>query len=193
MRDRIGFAFFVFAALVTAAAAVEYPSLLAWLVAVHNGLLAYCYARRKSAQKTDPRGLWLGLAAAILPVFSIPYSEAGDILAGKCWLVLAAGFVGYALTLWSLLALGPCFGIGPADRGLAKTGPYRLVRHPMYLGELLFRAAAAFLAPDWLAALLLVLALLLIQCMRIVREERILGGYTAYQNDVRWRLLPGVW
>ena len=34
MRDRIGFAFFVFAALVTATAAWEYPSLLAWLNAV---------------------------------------------------------------------------------------------------------------------------------------------------------------
>ena len=193
MRDRIGLAFFVFAALVTAAAAWEYPSLLAWLFAAHNGLLAYFYACRKPAHKTDSRGLWLGLAAALLPVFSIPYDEAGNVLVGHSWFLLALGLGGYVLVLWSLLALGTRFGIGPADRGLIQTGPYRLVRHPMYLGELLFRAAAAFLAPDWLAALLLVLALLLIQCMRIVREERILDGYAEYQNDVRWRLLPGVW
>jgi protein-S-isoprenylcysteine O-methyltransferase Ste14 len=193
MRDRIGLAFFVFAALVTAAAAWEYPSLLAWLFAAHNGLLAYFYACRKPAQKTDSRGLWLGLAAALLPVFSIPYNEVGNVLVGNSWFLLAVGLVGYVLVLWSLLALGPRFGIGPADRGLIQTGPYRLVRHPMYLGELLFRAAMAFLAPDWLAALLLVFALLLVQCMRIVREERILDGYADYQNDVRWRLLPGVW
>ena len=193
MRDRIGFTFFVFAALVTAAAAWEYPSLLAWLNAVHNGLLAYFYARRRPAQRVDRQGLWLGLAAALLPVFSIPYGEQGRVLAGVSWYLMAIGIAGYVLALWSLLTLGPRFGIGPADRGLTRIGPYRLVRHPMYLGELLFRTAVAFLAPNWFAALLLVLALLVLQCMRIVREERILDGYADYQNDVRWRLLPRVW
>jgi len=45
-RDLAGFAFFAFAALVSIAAAWEHPSLLAWLYAAHNCLLAFFYARR---------------------------------------------------------------------------------------------------------------------------------------------------
>ena len=41
------------------------------------------------------------------------------------------------LSLVSLLALGRRFGIRPALRGLATRGPYRLVRHPMYLAYVL--------------------------------------------------------
>ena len=53
-------------------------------------------------------------------------------------LLVASGVVvlGTLLTIWSLATLGRCFGLFPEVRGLVLRGPYRLVRHPVYLGEL---------------------------------------------------------
>src|SRR5512133_1092983 len=134
MKDRIGLAFFTFAAVVSALAAWEHPALLAWLAAFHNGILAALYAQRKPALKYDRPGLWLGLLAAMLPL-ATSYPVAIPLP------FIITDILGYALIFWSLLSIGKCFGIAPADRGLIMRGPYRWVRHPMYLGELVLRAA----------------------------------------------------
>ena len=97
--------------------------------------------------------------------------------------------IGWAI---SLVALGRSLGIAPADRGLVRHGPYRFIRHPVYAFEALFflgwlinvqTAWAAFIIVIWAA----------LQIARIIREERILGGYSEYRQQVRWRLVPFVW
>lgn len=185
LRDRAGFAFFLFAALISILAACQHPSLLAWLYASHNGLLAYFYARRRPARAYDRTGLWLGMLAAWLPTWTIPTRDVG-------YLLLPA-LAGYSLILWSLITLGRRFGIAPADRGLIRRGPYAFLRHPMYLGELVFRSAMVFGSPQILPAILLVVALLVIQCWRILREEKMIAGYAGYMQSVPWRLIPGLW
>lgn len=185
MRDRLGFAFFLFAGLLACLAAWQHATMLAWLAALHNLLLAAIYARRKAEVSYDRPGLWLGLIAAFLPMPRFP-----DALTPA---MTALGMAGYVLVLWSLLTLGNRFGIAPADRGLVTGGPYRLVRHPMYLGELLLRLAllASVDAPVAEKALLLA-AMTGIQIIRSLREERVISGYQNYSHKVRWRLLPGV-
>ena len=186
MKDRLGLAFFTFAAVISALAAWEHPSILAWLATLHNAILAGLYARRKPAREYDRRGLWLGLLAAVLPL-AAPYPEQVPLV------LLFVGVLGYALVLWSLLTLGTRFGIAPADRGLVAHGPYRLVRHPMYLGELVLRLALVSTSPQPFLAAGLFLALTAIQVLRAIREEHIISGYPAYALQVRFRLIPGVW
>jgi protein-S-isoprenylcysteine O-methyltransferase Ste14 len=108
--------------------------------------------------------------------------------------------LGAALTVWALLALGESFGITPADRGLAYRGPYRYLRHPMYLGALLVAGAAVFGslnfdAPRWQDAWnLVIFGLVLASAIyRIRKEEGLIQGYSAYTKIVRWRMIPGVW
>jgi protein-S-isoprenylcysteine O-methyltransferase Ste14 len=99
------------------------------------------------------------------------------------------------LSLASLLALGKRFGIRPALRGLVMSGPYRLVRHPMYLAYML--SDIGYNLQEWnFGTALLVIAGWVSLFHRIHAEERILsqdGAWPKYVALVRYRLLPGIW
>jgi len=104
-------------------------------------------------------------------------------------IIQCAGIAGWAI---SLVALGRSLGIAPADRGLVRHGPYRFIRHPVYAFEALFFIGWLInVQTAWAAFIIAIWALL--QVGRIIREERILGGYNEYRQQVRWRLIPFVW
>jgi protein-S-isoprenylcysteine O-methyltransferase Ste14 len=75
-------------------------------------------------------------------------------------------------------------------------GPYRIVRHPMYAGSILWFLGVPLLLGSWwgvIAAPLLVVGM----APRAVGEERMLrrelSGYDEYARRVRFRLIPGIW
>jgi len=83
-----------------------------------------------------------------------------------------------------------------ADQRVISTGPYAIVRHPMYASALLYLAGTPLaLGSYWgfvpLAAMLPVLI------WRLIDEEQMLSrslpGYEAYRTRVRYRLVPGLW
>jgi protein-S-isoprenylcysteine O-methyltransferase Ste14 len=85
--------------------------------------------------------------------------------------------------------------IGKEQR-VIDTGPYALVRHPMYTFALLmFGATPLALGSFW--ALLLIIPLVGVLAWRLLDEERFLvrnlPGYAAYRERTRYRLIPGVW
>ena len=131
-------------------------------------------------------------AIALAGTFSVSFlKDAGQLQDAELLptLIQAAGVVGWAV---ALSTLGRSFGVVPADRGLVRHGPYRFIRHPIYAFETLF--FIGYLAAVPTPRTFIVIAVwAVLQVVRIIREERIIGGYDEYRQGVRWRLIPFVW
>jgi protein-S-isoprenylcysteine O-methyltransferase Ste14 len=142
----------------------------------------------------------LASGAAVVVAYTYPYLQVAFLRwvpgnpgweeGGIVLVTLAA-----CLSLASLLSLGRWFGVRPALRGLAMAGPYRVVRHPMYLSYVL--ADVGYNLQEWnVATLLLTIVGWISLLYRINAEERILSrhaDWTNYLGQVRSRLLPGLW
>jgi protein-S-isoprenylcysteine O-methyltransferase Ste14 len=83
-----------------------------------------------------------------------------------------------------------------AGQQLISSGPYAIVRHPMYAAALVLLVGIPLALGSWWGLLVLV-AILPFLIWRLLDEERLLAanlpGYRDYQGRVRYRLLPPVW
>jgi protein-S-isoprenylcysteine O-methyltransferase Ste14 len=83
-----------------------------------------------------------------------------------------------------------------ADQHVISTGPYAIVRHPMYSGSLLYMLAMPIALGSWWG-LLVILLMMPVNLWRIFDEENLLkkdlAGYTQYTQKVRYRLVPYLW
>ncbi len=107
---------------------------------------------------------------------------------------LVLSLVGLAIVVLGKVSLGRSFGLMPANRGVVSGGVYRLVRHPIYAGYLVTHIGFVIAhATFWNMALLAASDLALL--VRAIQEERTLAldpQYVAYQQQVRWRVVPGI-
>ncbi len=113
-------------------------------------------------------------------------------LAGLQGVWMALQLFGVVVAVLGLLFLGRSFGLVAAHRGIKTSGPYRVVRHPVYAGYLLAHLGYLLENPSLRNAALLVVVWSC-QLLRIHQEERFLASdpaYLAYRARVRWRLLP---
>jgi protein-S-isoprenylcysteine O-methyltransferase Ste14 len=177
--------------------------------ALHHSLLARTGAKRAVVALVGPqleRSAYVWVASLIyIAVWwlwrDLPghlYRDTGA-LAAVHWSIVALGF-GMTMAAARLIDPLDLAGVHQASRSdrtsaLEVSGPYHLVRHPIYLGWLLI----VFGGPDmtWtrmefalVSSAYLVLA--------IPFEERSLVAafgepYRAYQRRVRWRIVPGLW
>ena len=91
--------------------------------------------------------------------------------------------------------LGRSFSLVPQARSVVQTGPYRWVKHPLYLSEeiVIVGVALQHLSPVTVIILILHFA---VQVSRILYEEDVLRRncpeYSGYESS-RWRLIPYVW
>ena len=106
----------------------------------------------------------------------------------------SAAAVGAIVVILGKITIGRSFGIAPANRGIVASGPYNVVRHPIYAGYLLTHAASLTAYPTlWNVAVVVTADIALV--FRALAEERVLSAdhdYEAYCSRVAWHLVPGV-
>lgn len=83
-----------------------------------------------------------------------------------------------------------------SDQTVISTGPYAIVRHPMYATALLMLLGIPVSLGSWRGVLVWA-ALLPALAWRLLDEERVLlrdlNGYAKYRRKVPWRLIPHLW
>jgi protein-S-isoprenylcysteine O-methyltransferase Ste14 len=170
---------------------------LDWLYVLQHGLVFGVALTRRPPRALDRS--WLSTLACLVS-YAYPYAQIlylHHVPGSSAWLQLGSILVAVAagVSVSSLLTLGQWFGIRPALRGLAQTGPYRLVRHPLYLAYLL--ADVGLNCVQWNGGTVLLTAIGWASLLyRIRAEERILAqdaGWAASVGAVNYRLLPGLW
>ena len=180
-------------------AALDDPALRAWAVAGYSllktGVVAafsvFVLVRQPSRRPSRDPVAFAACATAIVAVVLLqgPSDSAGTalVLAGELVTLVSFGWL-----LVSVLALGRCFGVLPEVRGLVTHGPYRLIRHPVYLGEL-GACAGLVLASPTLWNLGVAGAFAFAQATRMRLEERALAAefpeYHVYASRTP-RLIP---
>ena len=167
-----------------------------FLTAAFLVLIIYLYLRRRSAITTTTSypARFVAVFALILP-FALPFlgnpAPAGLVILAVSNVVMAAGL---AFSLAALFALGKSFSIIPQTRNLVVQGPYRLVRHPIYLGEIILYFGVA-LAGVSVPKVIVVLLLVVCQVYRSIQEEKLLTDtfpeYLDYASKTA-RFLPGL-
>jgi len=164
---------------------------LFWMVS--EGVVVVLLVFRRPTQSVSRRPWdWLaGIAGSFFVLLVRP--------TGGSAVTEAAGFAlqlfGTVFQLYGKVVLGRSFGIVAANRGVVSSGPYRLVRHPIYLGYLVTHAGFLLSNPS-VRNVAIYTAAYVFQFARIHAEERILaedGEYREYLRSVRYRLIPGVY
>ena len=155
-------------------------------------------AEKQTAQKIIMSFTSLGfIGLIVIPAFDhrfawshMPPSTAlvGDLLVALGWLAIFFVFRENTFTS-ATIELAP-------DQKVISTGPYALVRHPMYAGGLIMLLGIPIALGSWWGVLVMA-AMMPALIWRLFDEEKFLSrnlpGYMEYQNKVRYRLLPHVW
>lgn len=177
--------------------------------ALHHSLLARTRAKLVVTALVPPRlerSLYVWVASTLAIVMCLLWQPLPGVIysvdSGARWLLYALQGAGLLLT-WrgaavvDALDLAGIRQLDPVRREdtFRVVGPFRFVRHPIYLGWMLM----VFAAPEMTTGRFVFAAISsLYLLIAIPFEERSLVAafgdrYRAYQADVRWRVLPGVY
>lgn len=147
------------------------------------------------------------VASGLLPMISwilAGLNQRWDWEISLGWGLVTAGWVmtiaGYGLLVWAMSAnnfFSPMVRI-QEERGhrVADSGPYRIIRHPGYLGAIGFSLGVPLLLGSYWA-LIPGAAASVLYVVRTILEDNTLAeelpGYAEYRERVRYRLVPGIW
>jgi protein-S-isoprenylcysteine O-methyltransferase Ste14 len=169
--------------------AIAHPTMRAWLLVAYALLrtgvtvafAVFTIGRSVPQSRSRSPVAFLACAAAIAVVLAFedpaPSTPEGVLLAGE--------LIAVASCVWLLISvcfLGRCFGVLPEARGLVTRGPYGVVRHPVYLGEIGACAGLAIAAPSALDTAVLC-GFVVAQAVRMRLEERaVAAAFPEYEE-----------
>jgi protein-S-isoprenylcysteine O-methyltransferase Ste14 len=185
--------------------------MLAWTTATaivilrfNPSLLAERLGPRKGAKPWDIAIMSiLGLTQLvryILAGFDQRYGWTGGFPFAAQMAALAVCVLGYAMVVWATASNAFFSQIvriqSERSHAVVTGGSYRYIRHPAYLGAILYELAVPVLLASWWALIASGLGVILL-LLRTAFEDRTLQaeltGYVDYARRVRYRLLPGIW
>jgi protein-S-isoprenylcysteine O-methyltransferase Ste14 len=126
----------------------------------------------RSASGFEPRLSALAGAFLCVGLVALAPTDIGTALGVTSLALMMAGFV---MSIYVLLWLGRALSVTAQARCLVVTGPYAIVRHPLYLCEEITVLGIALVHVS-IAAVLIVLAQWIFQLRRMANEERVIGA-----------------
>ena len=113
---------------------------------------------------------------------------AGDVLLALGWMIIFFVFKENTFASAKIEVV--------ADQKVISTGPYAVVRHPMYSGSLIYVLGMPLALGSWWGLFVIIL-MLPTGMWRLFDEEKFLAknlsGYSEYRDKVKYRLVPFIW
>jgi protein-S-isoprenylcysteine O-methyltransferase Ste14 len=171
----------------------------ATLIGVYVPMIAFGPARIRRGRKRRKELSTFILLAPLVAAIWIGYARIGALPHSLFYPGEVLFVLGYALTGYSMRLLGRYYStyveVLP-DHTVIESGPYRLIRHPNYLGQIVGATGLGLALQSWVALLVLVLAALGFFAYRIRNEEAFLvaeigDSYANYMTRTK-RLIPFV-
>ena len=102
--------------------------------------------------------------------------------------------LGLCIIIAGKLTLGRSFGIVAANRGVVAAGPYKLVRHPIYVGYLITHVAFLAAHPTVMNVALVLVSDTALIARALIEEQTLIAdeAYQSYCYRVAWHFVPGV-
>ncbi|CCE11336.1 conserved membrane hypothetical protein [Bradyrhizobium sp. STM 3843] len=156
------------------------------------------FAEKEPAQRLIMAFVSVGfIALVVVPGldrrFALSHMPPAVVIAGNVLVLL--GFAGVFLVFRESSFAAATIEVA-SDQRVVSSGPYALVRHPMYAAALVMLIGMPVALGSWWG-LLLIVAILPLLIWRLLDEERLLEmnlpGYRAYQGRVRYRLVRWIW
>jgi protein-S-isoprenylcysteine O-methyltransferase Ste14 len=168
----------------------------------HDPALVERRLHARAEKEESQQIIRLILSVVMIPLFVLPalgdrfgWSQLPASVAVIADAVVVLGFAIIFLTFKANSHAAAIIDVAP-DQRVVSTGPYAIVRHPMYLGATLLLLATPFALGSVWAIIFAVIAVCAL-VWRLLEEERYLSqhlpGYDDYRQVTRYRLVPLVW
>jgi protein-S-isoprenylcysteine O-methyltransferase Ste14 len=170
------------------------PALIDVTFFIHNVIFMLVIVLRREYVKLDRN--WFHWGVSILSFFSGLFFIKSSPIQGS--IVTAAdviNYIGIVVGIVAFLSLGRSFGIVPAVRKIKTRGLYHIVRHPMFVSDILFKIPVV-LKYFTIYNFMIFLISLALYIIRARYEEEILSQteeYQQYQQRVKYRFIPFVY